>query len=135
MSTVRRELVPQRRTRQTIAQERVVRRRHNLAAILESALDPRSPLRHRVDAWPRMQAANRAAVAEPLAQIATLLRDRRVTIPERTLRRVLAFVTHPDSMIYGEYPNQARFGAYSLVDEVRAHSRTAPPRRLVAAAS
>lgn len=82
-----------------------------------------------------MQAANRAAVAEPLAQIATLLRDRRVTIPERTLRRVLAFVTHPDSTIYGVYPNQARFGAYSLVDEVRAHSRMAPHRRLVAAAS
>ena len=127
---------PPRRTRQTIAQQRVVRRRHNLAAILESALDPCSPLRHRVSAWPRMPAANRAAVAEPLAQVARLLRDRRVTIPERTLRRVLAFVTQPNSMIYGEYPNQARFGAYSLVDEVRAHTgRVAPSGQLVSAAS
>jgi hypothetical protein len=127
---------PPRRNRQAIAQQRVVRRRHNLAAILEGSLDPRSPLRHRVSAWPRIPAANRAAVAEPLTQIAMLLRDRRVTIPERTLRRVLAFVTQPDSMIYGEYPNQARFGAYSLIDEVRAHTgRLAPPRQLVAAAS
>jgi hypothetical protein len=39
-------------------------------------------------------------------------------------------------MIYGEHPNQARFGAYSLVDEVRANTgRLEPPRQLVAAAS
>jgi hypothetical protein len=133
-ATARKHAHP-RRNRQAIAQQRVVRRRHNLAVILESALDHRSPLRHRVDAWPRIPAANRAVVAEPLAHIAALLRDRKVTIPERTLRRVLAFVTQPDSVIYGEHPNQARFGAHSLVEEVRAHTgRTAPPRRLVPAA-
>ena len=51
-----------------------------------------------------------------------MLRDPAVTIPERTLRLVLAFVTDRTSPAYGEYPNQAGFSAHSLVAEVRACS-------------
>jgi hypothetical protein len=111
-----------RRTRQTIAQQRVARRRQSLASILESALDPRAPLRDRVRGRRRIPAANRAAVVEPLEQIAMLLRDPALPIPERTLRRVLAFVTDLASPVYGEYPSQACLGAYLLIDEVRAHT-------------
>lgn len=110
------------RTRQVRAQERFLRRRRRLASILEDALDPNYPLRHGTRAWPRIPRRNRAAVSEPLQEIAVLLRDPAVTIPERTLRNVLAFVTHPGSTVYGEYPNQAGFRAHSLVDEVRAHA-------------
>jgi hypothetical protein len=114
------QTIPRRRTRQTIARQRFLRRRQSLAAIVERALDPRYPLRHRVGAWPRIPAANRKAVAEPLGQIARALREPAITIPERTLRRVLAFVTDPASPAYGEYPSQAGFVAYALVDEVLA---------------
>ena len=116
------------RTRQRAAQQRFLRRRRRLAEILESALDPRYPLRHGVRAWPRIPSANRAAVAEPLQHIVALLRDPRMTIAERTLRRVLAFLADPTSPAYGEYPRQAGFMAYSLVDEVRTHTvRLAAP--------
>jgi hypothetical protein len=111
-----------RRTRQTTAQQRFLRRRRNLAAILESALDPRYPLRHGLRSSPRIPGANRTAVAEPLRHIAALLRDPAITIPKRTLPRILAFVTDPTSPVFGEYPTQAGFAAYSLVDEARAHA-------------
>jgi hypothetical protein len=64
-------------------------------------------------------------VFEPLQQIAKLLRDPSVTIPERTLRSVLAFVTQPSSAAFGEYPTQASFCAHSLVDEIRGHTSAA----------
>jgi hypothetical protein len=109
-----------RRTRQTVARERFLRRRQKLAAILESELDPRHPLRHGLRSWERIPPANRTVVADALREIATLLRDPAVTIPERALRRVLAFVTDRTSPAYGEYPNQAGFAAHSLVAEIRA---------------
>ena len=111
-----------RRTRQTVAQERFLRRRRKLAAIVESELDPRHPLKHGLRSSERIPPANRATVAESLQDIVTMLRDPAVTIPERTLRRVLAFVTERTSPAYGAYPNQAGFAAHSLVAEVRACS-------------
>ena len=111
-----------RRTRQTVAQERFLRRRRKLASILESELDPRHPLKHGLRSAERIPPVNRAAVAEPLQDIVALLRDPAVTIPERSLRRVLAFVTDRRSPAYGEYPNQARFAVHSLMAEVRACS-------------
>ena len=110
------------RTRQTVAQQRFFGRRRRLAGILETALDPRYPLRHGLHLWPRIPVANRAALAEPLQELVTLLRDPSITIPKRTLHEVLAFATHPTSPAYGEYPAQAAFAAHSLVHEVRAHS-------------
>jgi hypothetical protein len=123
-----------RRTRQTIAQDRFRRRREKLAVILERELDPHVPLRHRLGFWERIPPTNRAGVGLPLAQIVTLLRDPVVTISERTLRTVLAFVTEPGSPAYGEYPNQAGFAAHALVAEIRGHSaprlEAPPPLRL-----
>ena len=115
-STITRALP--RRTRQTVAQEKFLRRRLKLAAILESALDPRYPLRHGLRSSPRIPSGNRTAVAEPLHLIVLLLRDPAIAIRERTLRRVLAFVSDPDSPAYGAYPNQAGFAAYSLAEEI-----------------
>ncbi len=109
-----------RRTRQTIAQQRFLRRRQKLAAILEGELDPRYPLRHGLRSWARIPSGNRAAVAAPLQEIVGLLRDPATTVSERTLRRVLAFVTDPASPAYGEYPTQAGFAAHALADDVRA---------------
>jgi hypothetical protein len=102
-----------------------LRRRRKLAAILERALDPRYPLRHGQGSWVRIPVANRATVAEPLQHIVTLLRDPKITISKHSLRRVLEFATHPTSPVYGEHPTQAGFAAYSLVDEVRAHTSRA----------
>jgi hypothetical protein len=107
-----------RRTRQTLARERFLRRRRSL----EGALDPHFPQRHGLRPWPRIPHTNRRAVAEPLERIAALLRDPAVTVPDRTLRRVMGFVTDPASPAYGPYPNQAGFAAYSLLDEVSALS-------------
>jgi hypothetical protein len=113
--------VSPRRTRQTIAQQRFLRRRHKLAAILASELDPRYPLRHGLRSWARIPSANRAPVTEPLLEIVALLRDPATTISGGTLRRILAFVTDPASPVYGQYPTQAGFAAHALADDVRAH--------------
>jgi hypothetical protein len=119
-TTTQIQTVP-RPTRQARLQKRFLRRRQRLAAILERALEPRYPLRHGLQPWPRIPSANRHVVFEPLAKVAILLRDPSVAIPERTLRNVLAFVTDPASAIYGEYPTQASFRAHSLIDEIRGH--------------
>jgi hypothetical protein len=111
-----------RRTRQTIARERFLRRRRSLAAVVEGPLHPRFPQRHGLRPWPRIPNTNRAAVIEPLERIAALLRNPAITVPDRTLRRVMGFVTDPASPAYGQYPNQAGFAAYSLLEEVSARS-------------
>ena len=111
-----------RRTRQTVAQQRYLRRRRNIAGILETALDPRYPLRHGLHLWPRIPVANRASIAEAFEQLVVMLRDPSITIPKRTVRDVMAFATHPASPAYGAYPAQAGFAAQALVDDVRAHS-------------
>ena len=117
-----------------IAQQKFLRRRHKLAAILESELDPRYPLRHGLRSWARIPSANRSAVGEPLLQIVMLLRDPAITISERTLRRVLAFVTDPASPVYGDYPTQAGFAAHALADDVRARARGSSRGVIVACA-
>ena len=111
-----------RRTRQTIARERFLRRRRSLAAVVEGVLDPRYPQRHGLRPWPRIPHANRAAVVEPLERIVALLREPAITIPDRTLRRIMAFVTDPASPGYSQYPNQAGFAAYALLEEASAHT-------------
>jgi hypothetical protein len=113
-----------RRTRQTVAQERFLRRRQKLAVIVASALDPGHPLRHRLGPWERIPGANRDALSGPMEQIVILLRDPAVTISERTLRRVLAFVTDGSSPAYGEYPNQAGFAAHALAQEIASRARS-----------
>ena len=70
--------------------------------------------------WPRIPLANRVAVAEPMREITCSCATRSKAIPERTLQRMLAFVSHPASPAFGAYPNQAGFAAYTLVAEVRA---------------
>ena len=65
--------------------------------------------------------ANRAAIAEPFEQLVVMLRDPSITIPNRTLRDVMAFATHPTSPAYGGHPAQAG-AAHALVDEVRVQS-------------
>ena len=112
-------------SRQARLQKRFLRRRQRLAAILERALDARYPLRHGLQPWPRIPRENRSVVFEPLEQIAQLLRDPAITIPERTLRNVLAFVTHPSSAAFGGYPTQASFRAHSLLDEIRGNTSAA----------
>ena len=107
-----------RRNRQAIAQQKFLRRRQKLAAILESALDPRYPLKHGLRSFARIPGANRGAVGEPLEHIVALLRDPSVTVGDRTLRRVLAFVTDPRSPAFGPYPNQAGFAAHALAEEL-----------------
>ena len=97
-----------RRTRQTLARERFLRRRRSLAGVVEGALDPRFPQRHGLRPWPRIPHANRAAVLEPLQRIAVLLRDPAITVPDRTLRRVMGFVTDPASPAYGTVSEPGR---------------------------
>lgn len=98
----------------------VSRSRRSLAVTLEAALDPLHAIRWGLRTWPRIPRANRAAVAEPLREVVTLLRDPAVPIPESTLQRVMAFTSHPRSPVYGRYPTQAGFAAHALADEVRA---------------
>jgi hypothetical protein len=96
------------------------RSRRSLAVTLEAALDPGHAIRWGVRTWPRIPRANRIAVAEPLREVAALLRDPAAEIPESALLRVMAFASHPKSPVYGRYPTQAGFAAHALADEVRA---------------
>lgn len=97
----------------------VSRKRRSLAATVEVALDPQHAVRIGLRSWPRMPRENRAAVAEPLREIVSLLRDPAVEIPESALPRVRAFASHPTSPAFGRYPNQAVFAAYALAEELR----------------
>jgi hypothetical protein len=98
----------------------VSRKRRRLAATLEIALDPRHAVRHGLRTWPRIPQANRVAMAEPLREIASLLRDPAVTLPEDALPEIMAFASHPTSPAFGPHPVRAKFAAYALVDDVRA---------------
>ncbi len=98
---------------------RLSRRRKSLAATLEIALEPRHAVRRGLLTWPRIPQANRVAVSEPLREVASLLRDPAVTVPESALPRIMAFATHPASPAFGPHPVRAKFAAYALLDEVR----------------
>jgi hypothetical protein len=99
---------------------RLWHRRKSVAATLEIALEPRHAVRRGLLTWPRIPQANRVAVSEPLREVASLLRDPAVTVPENALPRILAFASHPASPVFGPHPVRAKFAAYALVDEVRA---------------
>ena len=105
--------------RQTPA-SRLSRKRKSLAATLEIALEPRHAARRGLLTWPRIPQVNRVAVSEPLREVASLLRDPAVTVPESALPRIMAFASHPASPAFGPHPVRAKFAAYALVDEVRA---------------
>jgi hypothetical protein len=98
----------------------VSRRRRSLAGTIEISLEPSVTQRHTLNYWPRIPHANRTALAEPMQEIAVLLRDPEMTFTDDTLARILALATHPASPAFGPYPIQARFAAYSLLDELGA---------------
>ena len=91
--------------------------RRSLATTLELTLDPRRAARRGL-VWARVPRANREAIAEPVQQIARLLRDSSVAIPDSALVRIRALATHPASPAYDPSPTRARFLAWSLVDEL-----------------
>ena len=93
----------------------VSRSRRDLASTLELTLDPRLGVRRGLRTWPRVPRANRDAVAEPLGEIVSLLRDPAVAISERAEQRVRVLATHPTSPAYGQHPNRAGFAAWSLL--------------------
>ena len=107
------------RAGKTTSPARVSRARRNLASTIDMTLEPRDGVRRGLRSWPRIPRANRAAVAEPLTEIAALLRDPEVTISASTARRILALATHPASPAYGQHPNRAGFAAWALLAELR----------------
>ena len=87
--------------------------------MLEILVEPTLAPRRRFNHWPRIPHANRVAMSEPVQEIASLLRDPEIEIPEEAQERVRALATHPASPAFGSYPVQARFAAFSLLDELR----------------
>jgi len=108
-----------RRGPETVLRPRASRRRLNLASTLEIAIEPALAPRHSLSYWPRIPYASRLAIAEPMQEIVSLLRDPETEISDELLERALALATHPASPAFGPYPIQARFAAYSLLDELR----------------
>jgi hypothetical protein len=104
---------------QTVSRRGVSRRRWSLAGTLEISLEPALAPQHTLSYWPRIPYANRVAIAEPMQEIVSLLRDPAIVIADEALPRILALATHPASPAFGSYPIQARFAAYSLLDELR----------------
>lgn len=100
--------------------EPVSRSRRSLAATLEVALEPEHAVRIGLRTWPRMPRPNREAIAEPLREIASLLRDPHVAVPDRVLPEIMAFASHPSSPAFGRHPVRAGFLAQALADELRA---------------
>ena len=105
--------------------EPVSRTRRSLAATLDVALEPEHAVRVGLRTWPRMPRANREAVTEPLREIASLLRDSDVVVPDRVLPEIMAFASHPSSPAFGRSPVRAGFLAHALADELRAGSARA----------
>jgi hypothetical protein len=103
----------------TAPRRAVSRRRWSLAGTLEILVEPALAPRRRASHWPRIPYANRLAMAEPMHEIATLLRDPGVEAAEDAQSRILALATHPASPAFGAYPVQARFAAFSLLDQLR----------------
>jgi hypothetical protein len=87
---------------------------------VELSLDPRRAARRGLLFWPRIPRTNREAIAEPLQQIVSLLRDSTVAVSDGALGRIRALVTNPVSPAFERSPNRARFVAWALVDEIQA---------------
>ena len=83
----------------------VSRGRWSLAGTLEISLATALTPRDAMDYWPRMPYPNRVAVVE---------------IAEEALPRILELASHPASPAFGSHPNEARFAACALLDELRA---------------
>jgi hypothetical protein len=103
---------------QAASERAVSRRRRSLAGTIEISLEPSLAQRHTLNYWPRIPYANRVALAEPMQQLIAMLRDPEIDFTDETLARILALATHPASPAFGSYPIQARFAAYSLLDEL-----------------
>ena len=104
----------------------VSRSRWSLAGTLEISLETALTPRHAMDYWPRIPYPNRVAVAEPMQEIVSMLRDPAVEIAEEDLPRILELASHPASPAFGSHPIDARFAAYALLDELRAHADCVP---------
>jgi hypothetical protein len=104
-----------------LPQDGVSRRRRSLAGTIEISLERSTVQRHALNYWPRIPHENRVALAEPMQQIVSLLRDPAIAFTDDALARILTLATHPASPAYGPYPIQARFAAYSLLDELGAN--------------
>jgi hypothetical protein len=112
--------------RQTVSGRGVSRRRWSLAGTLEISLEPALAPRHGLGYWPRIPYANRVAMAEAMQEIVSMLRDPAIVIADEALPRILALATQPASPAFGSYPIQARFAAYSLLDELRTPADRCP---------
>jgi hypothetical protein len=104
----------------------VSRIRWSLAGTLEISLETALTPRHAMNYWPRIPYRNRLAVAEPMRAIVSMLRDPAVEIAEEAMPRILELASHPASPAFGSHPIQARFAAYALLDELRAHADCVP---------
>jgi hypothetical protein len=102
-----------------VVRRHVSRRRSRLASTLEITLEPAMAPKQSLSYWPRIPYPCRIAIAEPMQEIISLLRDPDVEFPDEALERALALATHPASPAFGPYPIQARFAAYSLLDDLR----------------
>ena len=58
-----------------LPQDGVSRRRRSLAGTIEISLEPSVAQRHALNYWPRIPSANRTALAEPMQEIVSMLRD------------------------------------------------------------
>jgi hypothetical protein len=109
-----------RRAPRTLAPCNVSQGRRGLATTLEIALEPHHAVRRGLRTWPRIPPANLMAIAEPLREIVSSLRDPEIDVPKSALPHVLAFVSSPASPAFGPHPTRAMFAAYALADELRA---------------
>ena len=103
-----------------LPQDGVSRRRRSLAGTIEISLEPSLAQRHTLNYWPRIPYANRTALAEPMQEIVSMLRDPEFAFSDDALASILELATHPASPAFGPYPIQARFAAYSLLEELGA---------------
>jgi hypothetical protein len=75
----------------------------------------------------RIPSANRAAIAEPLAAIATALRDPAIPIDQHLLGSVVQYVADPASALYQPYPVRAAWRATELAQRFDNHPAEPPP--------
>ena len=104
----------------------VSRSRWSLAGTLEISLATALTPRDAMDYWPRIPYPNRVAVAEPMQEIVSMLRDPAVEIAEEALPRILELASHPASPAFGSHPIEARFAACALLDELRSRADCVP---------
>jgi len=97
---------------------RASRRRTSLATTIDLVLDPRRARRRGLVGYPRIPAAHAAAVVEPLAAIAALLRDPAIAVADDACARILLLVVSPTSALHRGPVNRARFAVLAALDEL-----------------